>query len=95
MSQVCSKEHPLLKHTHRSREKQSRTAAPSLETRIPEANPRCGIPVGAASAAAAAQAGSLMPPGQPLVGGSDASPPPASAQPPEGARSLFKKVSKK
>jgi hypothetical protein len=54
-----------------------------LETRIPEANPRSGIrggtaSAGAASAAAAAQAGSVLPPGQHLVGGSDASPPPAS-----------------
>ena len=75
---VCSREHPLLKHPHRCGEKESRTAAPSLETRIPKANPRCEIRGGAASAAAATQAGSLLPSGHSLVGGSNASPPPAS-----------------
>jgi hypothetical protein len=45
------------------------------------ADPRRGIGGGAASAAATAQAGSLLPPMQPLVSGSDPSPPPSSAQP--------------
>ena len=76
--QVCSRESPVLKRPRRTEEKQSHTAAPSLETRSPEANPRSGIRGGAASATAAAQAGSLLQPGQHLVGGSDATPPPAS-----------------
>ena len=76
--QVFSRKSPLLKHPGRSGEKQSHTAAPSLETRIPEANPRSGIRGGAASAAAAAPAGSLLPPNQHLAGGSGASHPPAS-----------------
>ena len=35
-TQVSSREHPLLMHTHGSREKHSRTKAPLSETRFPE-----------------------------------------------------------